>query len=156
MIRFLIPAMVLLAMGLLGKGLSELIRSLRPKRRRGTVPERTGYQWERRTEQLYRRAKAVSVPGEDREAIAAFIESRHGVEAYVEPRTLMYPLSVVLVAGDGEWARFQLRDDSFIRDVAGRAGLPVYDAAKVGYPDRMRRYRRDAGRKGEDGNEGPQ
>lgn len=60
----------------------------------------------------------------------------------MEPRTLMYPLSVVLVAEDGEWARFQLRDDSFIRELSGTHGLRVYDAGKVGYPERMRRYRR--------------
>ena len=71
----------------------------------------------------------------------AFIESHQGVEAYVEPRTVMHPLSVVLVAADGGWLRFELRDDSFLRDLAKDGGLPVIDAERFGYPDRMRRRR---------------
>jgi hypothetical protein len=71
----------------------------------------------------------------------AFIESHPGAEAYVEPRTVMHPLSVVLVAADGGWVRFELRDDSFLRELAKDRGLPVIDAGRFGYPDRMRRRR---------------
>ncbi|MDP9296336.1 MAG: hypothetical protein M3O88_06555 [Actinomycetota bacterium] len=39
---------------------------------------------------------------EERDAILQFVESQAGVEAYVEPKTVMHPLSVVLVVGDGE------------------------------------------------------
>jgi hypothetical protein len=72
-----------------------------------------------------------------------FIQTRQGVDAYVEPRTVIHPLSVVLVAEDGEWVRHQLQDDSFIRELARARKLRVFDAAKVGYPERMRRYRKD-------------
>src|SRR3989304_2853877 len=51
-------------------------------------PRARNYDWERRTEQLSRRAKAVPGPQEDRERIVAFLDSRAGVEAYVEPRTV--------------------------------------------------------------------
>ena len=71
----------------------------------------------------------------------AFIESHQGVEAYVEPRTVMHPLSVVLVAGDGGWLRFELRDDAFLRELAKDRALRVIDAERFGYPERMRRRR---------------
>jgi hypothetical protein len=73
-----------------------------------------------------------------------FIKSRRGVEAYVEPRTLAQPLSVALVAADGEWLRFTLPDEGSFRRFAQKHALPVYDAGRVGYPKRMRDYRRDA------------
>ncbi|MGH2555891.1 MAG: hypothetical protein ACRDHO_09280 [Actinomycetota bacterium] len=104
-----------------------------------------GYEWERRRDQLYRRMKSVPGPEEHRDEILEFVESRRGVEAYLEPRTVIHPLSVVLVAEDGEWVRHQLKDDAFIRELARARKLAIHDAAKVGYPERMRRYRRGLG-----------
>jgi hypothetical protein len=103
---------------------------------------RPKHEWEARTDRYYRRAVGVQVPGEDRDGIVAFLDSRSGVEAYMEPKTAMSALSVVLVAGDGEWKRFELADDSFIRDLSRTRGLPVMDAMRTGYPERMRKYRR--------------
>ena len=108
----------------------------RPRRSQASV------EWEPRRHQLYRQVKGVARPEEQREAILDFLETRRGVEAYVEPRTMMHPLSVVLVADDGEWRRFALADDSFVRELARTRSLPVYDAARQGYPERMRRYKR--------------
>jgi hypothetical protein len=145
MIRLLPLALIV---AVLWVALRDVINAATRRRSTRAAPNPKGYAWEPKTEQLYRRIKNVSVPGEDRERILAFVESRRGVEAYMEPRTLMYPLSVVLVAEDGEWMRFQLRDDSFIRDLTRTRGLRVFDAGKVGYPDRMRRHRnggQDAG-----------
>ncbi|MDP9242901.1 MAG: hypothetical protein M3O84_06975 [Actinomycetota bacterium] len=71
-----------------------------------------------------------------------FVESRAGVEAYVEPKTVMHPLSVVLVAGDGEHRRFELSDDAYVRELARERDLNVLDAGRVGYPQRMRDYSR--------------
>jgi len=99
------------------------------------------YEFEPVSWKVSRRLKGVQGPAEDREGILAFVESRTGVEAYVEPKTVMHPLSVVLVAGDGEWKRFELPDDAFIRDLARSRGVPVLDAARTGYPPRMRRHR---------------
>jgi hypothetical protein len=59
----------------------------------------------------------------------------------VEPKTVISPLSVVLVAGDGEWRRFHLADDSYIRELSATRNLKVFDAVRVGYPKRMRQYR---------------
>ena len=110
------------------------------------MPKRTGktpdYDWERRTERISRRAKSVPAPSEDRDRILRFLDSRDAVEAYVEPRTVMHPLSVVLVAADGEWIRVALRDDAYLRELARTRGLAIHDAMRTGYPERMRRYRR--------------
>jgi hypothetical protein len=100
-----------------------------------------GYDWDRRTHQLYRAWKRVPGPDEHHEAILAFLEAHTGVEAFVEPRTVMHPLSVVLVDGDGRWGRFELKEDAFLRELARERGVPVFDASRVGYPSRMRRRR---------------
>jgi hypothetical protein len=100
-----------------------------------------GYDWDRRTHQLYRAWKRVPGPDEDRDAILAFLDALAGVEAFVEPRTVMHPLSVVLVDGDGRWGRFELKEDAFLRELARERGVPVFDASRVGYPPRMRRRR---------------
>ena len=70
------------------------------------------------------------------------------MEAFVEPRTVMHPLSVVLVAEDGEWIRIELREDTFLRELAKTRGLVIHDATRVGYPERMRTYRRAEGTPG--------
>src|SRR4051794_41851996 len=67
-----------------------------------------------------------------------FARSRAGVEAYVEPRTMQQPMSVVLVAHDGEWLRFTVPDEKVVRSL----GIPMYEAARTGYPRRMKEYRR--------------
>jgi hypothetical protein len=72
--------------------------------------------------------------------MTAFIESRGGVEAYVEPKTVMHPISVVLVAVDGEHRRLTLSDDTNLRELAREHEIPILDAARVGYPQRMRDY----------------
>jgi DNA-binding transcriptional MerR regulator len=46
---------------------------------------------------------------------------------------------------DGEWVRIELRDDRLLRELARSRGLRVQDATRVGYPERMRRYRRPDG-----------
>ncbi len=88
------------------------------------------------------RAKKVRTPKGDQGAIKDFAKTRKGVEAYVEPRTLSQEFSVVLVATDGEWLRFTLPDDSWLRKFAHKHGMPMYDAGLVGYPKRMKDYRR--------------
>ena len=111
------------------------------------------YEFEPRSDRLSRRMKGVRGPAEQREEILAFVESREGVEAYMEPKTAMHPLSVVLVAGDGEHKRFQLFDDAYIRELSRTHELKVMDAARVGYPQRMRDYLR---RQRSEGASGPE
>jgi hypothetical protein len=111
-----------------------------PRRRRTRRPERQAL--EARTDQLYRKLRDGPGPMEHRDEILEFIRTRKGVEAYVEPETGMDHLSVALVADDGEWRRFELRDDSFLRQVGTELHVPIYDAGRTGYPDRMRKFKR--------------
>ena len=71
-----------------------------------------------------------------------FIKSRAGVEAYVEPPTLDQRPSVVLVAADGEWLRFPVVDDRSLRKLSAKYRMPIYEVARMGYPKRMKEYRR--------------
>jgi hypothetical protein len=70
-----------------------------------------------------------------------------GVEAYVEPRTSVTEVTVVLVAGDGEWTRRRAGGEAGARRLGEALGIPVYDVQRVGYPQRMRDY--DARRRAE-------
>lgn len=98
-----------------------------------------GYDWDRRTHQAYRKVKGIQGPSEHRGEIAAFLDSHEGVDAYVEPRTVMHPLSVVLVDADGAWRRFELSEDTYLRELARTRNVKIVDAARFGYPERMRR-----------------
>jgi hypothetical protein len=112
------------------------------KRAREPTPRvRPKYDFEPVTDRLSRRVKGVQGPAENRDAMLGFLSSRSGVEAYVEPKTVMHPLSIVLVAGDGEWKRFELADDAFVRELSRTRGVVVFDASRTGYPERMRRYK---------------
>ena len=100
------------------------------------------YEFEPRTDRMSRRLKGVQGPGEDREGMLQFVDSHPGTEAYVEPKTVMHPLSVVLVAKDGEHRRFELFDDAYLRELTRTHDLRVFDAVRAGYPQRMRDYLR--------------
>ncbi len=81
-------------------------------------------------------------PGSDPAADLAYMQqwvaARTGVEAFIEPKTTVTDLTVVLVAGDGEWTRRRAGGDSGARRLSERLQIPVYDVQKVGYPQRMR------------------
>jgi hypothetical protein len=98
-----------------------------------------GYEFDRRWDQAYRRLKSVGGPTEQRAEIVMFLDSHRGVEAYVEPKTAMSPLSVVLVDEAGDWRRFELMEDTYIRQLASERSIRVFDAARTGYPKRMKR-----------------
>lgn len=77
-----------------------------------------------------------------------FARSRQGVEAYIEPKTAVTEMTVVLVAADGEWTRRRVPNAEVIRKFGNKLGIPVYDVEAVGYPDKMRewtRKRKEAG-----------
>lgn len=69
-----------------------------------------------------------------------FAETRRGVEAFVEPRTAIYSTTLLLVADDGEYLRRPLDTPEQARNLCKQLDIPLYDAAKVGYPKRMRDY----------------
>lgn len=96
---------------------------------------------------LFDRFRRKSRPGvlrtasnQDTSHLAEWTKSRHGVEAYVEPRTTVTETTVVLVAHDGEWTRRRVASPDAARAFARKQGMPIYDAGIVGYPKRMRDY----------------
>ncbi|MFY9332105.1 MAG: hypothetical protein WAO41_10565 [Candidatus Nanopelagicales bacterium] len=77
---------------------------------------------------------------EDIKHLQAFVDSRRGVEAYVEPVTMATETTVVLIAHDGEWTRRRVEGPAEAHDLAKHWAIPIYDAAVVGYPSRMREW----------------
>jgi hypothetical protein len=76
----------------------------------------------------------------DLEHLANFVQTRSGVEAFVEPRTTVTDTTVLLVAATGEWTRRRVADPEAAAAFARKQGIPIYDAARVGYPQRMREW----------------
>jgi hypothetical protein len=134
---------ILVVAMLVARPIVTIVRQRARNRRAAAHPgARPRHEWEARTDRYHRKAVGVQRPDENRDRILDFLDTRRGVEAFMEPQTAMSRLSVVLVAEDGEWKRFELADDSFVRELARTRGLPVFDAMRTGYPDRMRRYKR--------------
>jgi hypothetical protein len=102
---------------------------------------------------VFRRRGAVSRGGPTGSTVRAsdsadanhlrdFATTRRGVEGFVEPRTTVSEVTLLLVAHDGEWTRRRVPSVSWAHDFANRLGVPSYDAAVVGVPQRMREYNR--------------
>ncbi|SDS42990.1 hypothetical protein [Paraoerskovia marina] len=70
--------------------------------------------------------------------LAEFVRTRVGVEVYVEPATNETPTTVLLVATTGEWTRRRVPDERTAHELARKAGVPVYDVRRTGYPQRYR------------------
>jgi hypothetical protein len=96
---------------------------------------------------LFRRSgggqEAVGAPSGDArrqtmQHLRDFIDTRTGVEAYVEPPTAQIPATILLVATTGEWTRRRVPDEKTAFDLAGELGVPVYNVRFIGYPQRMR------------------
>ena len=81
-------------------------------------------------------------PRDDFLHLEQFVASRRGVEAFLEPKTTVTDVTVLLVAHDGEWTRRRVPSVEWAHDFANRLGVPSYDAAVVGVPQRMRDYNR--------------
>lgn len=81
-----------------------------------------------------------SDPAADLKYLRQWVAEHHGVEAYIEPKTAVTDLTVVLIAADGEWTRRRAGGDAGARRLSERLNIPVYDVQKVGYPQRMRDY----------------
>jgi hypothetical protein len=78
----------------------------------------------------------------DEEHLHAFVTERRGVEGFVEPRTAVSDVTLLLVAHDGEWTRRRVPSVKWAHDFANKHQVPSYDAAVVGIPQRMRDYNR--------------
>ena len=69
-----------------------------------------------------------------------FVTVRRGVEGFVEPRTAVSDVTLLLVAHDGEWTRRRVPSVAWAHSFCNKHQVPSYDAAVVGVPQRMRDY----------------
>lgn len=76
----------------------------------------------------------------DEKLLKEFVETRRGVEGFVEPRTAITDFTLLLVAHDGEWTRKRVPSVDWAHKFCNKFGVPSYDAAVVGYPARMREF----------------
>ena len=134
----ILVVILVLAVGSWVIGWSKAAVARRPSRRGSS---RTGgYEFDSRIHQAKRRLKGVApAPDAPPGAIEEFMSTHQGVEAYVEPETVISPRSVVLVDVDGGWRRFPLPHDATLRRLTAERGISIFDAGRTGYPQRMRR-----------------
>ena len=78
----------------------------------------------------------------DVEHLTTWVGARRGVEGFVEPRTAVSDVTLLLVAHDGEWTRRRVPSVKWAHEFCNRAQVPSYDAAVVGVPQRMRDWNR--------------
>ncbi len=76
----------------------------------------------------------------DEQHLQDFVESRRGVEGFVEPRTAVSEVTLLLVAHDGEWTRRRVPGVKWAHEFCNKHQVPSYDAGLVGVPQRMRDY----------------
>lgn len=76
----------------------------------------------------------------DERHLLDFIQTRRGVEGFVEPPTVISGITLLLVAHDGEWTRRRVPSVQWAHRFANKHGVPSYDAAVVGIPRRMREW----------------
>nr|WP_231949810.1 oxidoreductase [Alloactinosynnema sp. L-07] len=81
-----------------------------------------------------------SATKEDTSHLDDWAASRFGVEAFIEPKTNVTDTTVVLVAHDGEWTRRRIANPEAAFAFAKKRSMPIYEVARVGYPQRMRDY----------------
>jgi hypothetical protein len=79
-------------------------------------------------------------PATDLKYLQQWVAEHQGVEAFVEPKTTVTEVTVVLVAADGEWTRRRAGGDKGARRLSDKLNIPVYDVQKIGYPQRMRDF----------------
>ena len=77
---------------------------------------------------------------EDEAHLADFIDTREGVEGFVEPRTAVNDVTLLLVAWDGEFTRRRVPSADWAYKFCQRRGIKAYEAGVVGIPQRMREY----------------
>ena len=77
--------------------------------------------------------------------LQTFIAEHKGVEGFIEPKTATQPTTLLLVDRAGESTRGAVNDPADAYAFCDKVGIPVYDAAVVGYPKRLRDF--DLGRR---------
>jgi hypothetical protein len=76
----------------------------------------------------------------DEEHLMSFVTGRRGVEGFVEPRTAVSDVTLLLVAWDGEYTRRRVPSADWAYRFCQSHGVRAYEAGVVGIPQRMRDY----------------
>jgi hypothetical protein len=84
--------------------------------------------------------RAAQWQSEDLAHLEQFARTKHGVEAFIEPRTTVTQTTVILIAHDGEWTRRRVSSPQVAWNWGRSIPIPVYDVHLTGYPQRMRDY----------------
>lgn len=87
-----------------------------------------------------RRQSRIPADPADLEHFRRWAATRVGIEAYLEPETLVSVPGLCLVAFDGEWTRRPVGDVDTARKLALKLKVPMFDASVSGYPQRMRDF----------------
>jgi hypothetical protein len=74
--------------------------------------------------------------------LESFLATHKGVEGYIEPRTATQSTTLLLVDRYGASVRAAVREPADAVAFCEKSSIPVYDAAVIGYPKRMRDYER--------------
>jgi hypothetical protein len=111
-------------------GLFDRFRSDRKMRRPARDATRTGSTTVRASDRA------------DEQHLHGWVSARRGVEGFVEPRTAVSDVTLLLVAHDGEWTRRRVPSVQWAHQFCNKHQVPSYDAAVVGIPQRMRDYNR--------------
>jgi hypothetical protein len=77
---------------------------------------------------------------DDERHLEDFVSTREGVEGFVEPRTAVSDVTLLLVAWDGEFTRRRVPSSDWAYKFCARRGIKAYEAGVVGIPPRMREY----------------
>lgn len=90
---------------------------------------------------IFRRRNArIPADPADLDHFRRWCRTRVGVEAFLEPETLVSVPGLCLVAFDGEWTRRPVGDLATARRITSELKVPLFDASVNGYPQRMRDY----------------
>ena len=76
----------------------------------------------------------------DQDHLDQFVQGHRGVEGFVEPRTAVSDVTLLLVAWDGEFTRRRVPSADWAYKFCQRRGIKAYEAGVVGIPQRMREY----------------
>ncbi|WP_375430504.1 hypothetical protein [uncultured Friedmanniella sp.] len=101
--------------------------------------------WMNRTARRVKRGRRVAAADRNVDVavtahLTQFAQTHRGVEAFIEPKTSVTNVTLLLVAYDGEWTRRVVPSPEWGHAFAAHLQIPGYDAAVVGYPQRMRDY----------------
>ena len=84
--------------------------------------------------------RVLASTSEDEQHLVQFVSTREGIEGFVEPRTAVSDVTLLLVAWDGEYTRRRVPSEDWAYAFCRRRDIKANEAGVVGIPQRMREY----------------